>query len=49
MWENLCILIVLQFVENPGGTGFDYIASVALLPSCCGFFFVSLDIGDLFR
>ena len=48
MWENFCNLIVLQFVENPGGMGFDYTASVALLPSCCGFFFVSLDIGDLF-
>ena len=48
MWENFCNLIALQFVENPGGMAFDYIASVTLLPPCFGFFLLSLDIGDLF-
>ena len=36
------------WVTHPGSMGFDYIASVLLLPFCCGFFFVSLDIEWLF-
>ena len=29
--------------------GFDYIINVPLLPSCCGFFFMFLDVEYLFR
>ena len=40
LWENLCNIIIFQFVGRPpAGMGFDYIMKVPLLRSHCGFLF----------
>ena len=40
-WVDLCGIIVLQFVvTHPAVMGFDFIVTVPLLPSHCGFSFV---------
>ena len=36
------------WVAHPGGMGFDYTSHAPLLPSCPGFFFMSLDVEYLF-
>lgn len=47
LWENLCDIIILQFV---GSMGFHYIMLYkgSLLPSNCALFFMSLDVECLF-
>ena len=41
LWENLCDIIIFQFMGLPPlGMGFDYIEKAPLLPSHCSFFFV---------
>ena len=43
LWENFCNVITLQCVCRPPGgqgMGFDYFASLLLLPSHCGSFFM---------
>ena len=41
LWENLCNIIIFQFVGRPPGRyGIGLYHGDALLPCCCGFFFV---------
>ena len=48
LWENLCNIIILQFLGCPPGVGmgFDYITSPPLR-TVCGSVFMSLSVEDL--
>ena len=49
LWENLCSIIILQFVGHPpGGMGFDYIASPPFLLISLWFFLYAFSCRSAF-